>query len=162
MALCCRKSTSDLTAVTESNAGAPVASHHRRRGSSKVKLPFILFTSFLFFFYSIHISIAMNDVENVQTYKYKSKLAIKDKRFIQCLCNMWYEEYIKEADIQIIYTYVSECACARGFYCRYTVKNGYNRLWCACKWAIVFIQRSTPNESVYGHINQFIKCQWGK
>ncbi|XP_031638453.1 uncharacterized protein LOC116350696 isoform X1 [Contarinia nasturtii] len=35
MSSCCRKSTSDLTSVTESNIGAPVASHHRRRGSSK-------------------------------------------------------------------------------------------------------------------------------
>lgn len=37
VSLCCRKSTSDLTAVTESNSETPVvASHHRRRGSSKV------------------------------------------------------------------------------------------------------------------------------
>lgn len=38
VSLCCRKSTSDLTAVTEgTGTGTPVvASHHRRRGSSKV------------------------------------------------------------------------------------------------------------------------------
>lgn len=37
----CRKSTSDLTTVTESST-APVASHHRRRGSSKVSRHFAI------------------------------------------------------------------------------------------------------------------------
>lgn len=48
MSLYCRKSTSDLTTVTESSA-APVASHHRRRGSSKVsRLLYILLLLLLF------------------------------------------------------------------------------------------------------------------
>lgn len=53
MSLYCRKSTSDLTTVTESST-APVASHHRRRGSSKVSR--LLYYHFHYYYYSSSIS----------------------------------------------------------------------------------------------------------
>lgn len=47
-----RKSTSDLTTVTESSEMPATASHHRRRGSSKVSSFFVLFSSHGYVFLS--------------------------------------------------------------------------------------------------------------
>lgn len=50
-----RKSTSDLTTVTESSEMPATASHHRRRGSSKVSSFFVLFAWLSKFFFLLFL-----------------------------------------------------------------------------------------------------------